>query len=165
MSEKEYKLTIDRLHQVLDYNQETGVFIWKHRDRCKDTIGQVATKSHMYEYLGISIDNVRYPAHRLAWFYVFGKWPKMIDHVNGCKTDNRIINLRSVVAKTNTQNIRKATKRNVTGLLGVYLFNGKYKSCIRVNEKTVHLGTFASKESAHEAYLIAKRTHHIGCTI
>jgi len=165
MSGKEYKLTIDRLHQVVDYNQKTGVFIWKHRERHKNTIGQVATKSHMYEYLGICIDGVRYPAHRLAWLYVHGEWPKMIDHVNGCKTDNKIENLRSVSAKTNTQNIRKATKRNLTGLLGVYLFNGKYKSCIRVNKKTVHLGTFDSKESAHEAYLIAKRTHHIGCTI
>ena len=165
MSMKEYKLTIERLHQVLDYNQETGVFIWKHRDRYRDTIGQIATKSHMYEYLGICIDGARYPAHRLAWFYVHKEWPKIIDHINGCKTDNRIENLRSVSEKINTQNLRKARKNNATGLLGVYFYCGSYKSCIRVNKKTLHLGTFASKESAHEAYLIAKRTHHIGCTI
>ena len=127
MSGKEYKLTIDRLHQVVDYNQETGVFIWKHRERHRNTIGQIATKSHMYEYLGICIDGVRYPAHRLAWLYVHGEWPKMIDHVNGCKTDNRIANLRSVSAKINTQNIRKATKRNLIGLLGVYFFDGNKK--------------------------------------
>lgn len=165
MSMKEYKLTIERLHQVLDYNQETGVFIWKHRDRCKDTIGQVATKSHMYEYLGICIDGVRYPAHRLAWLYVHGELPEMIDHINGCKTDNRIENLRSVSAKTNTQNIRKATKRNLTGLLGVYIFNGKYKACIRKDGKSLHLGTFPCKDSAYEAYLQAKRKYHDGCTL
>jgi hypothetical protein len=165
MSGKEYKLTIERLHQVLDYNQETGVFIWKHRDRYRNTIGQIATKPFMYYYLSVCIDNQRYPAHRLAYFYVNKEWPKIIDHVNGCKTDNRLQNLRSVSSQINSQNLIKARKNNDSKLLGVYFFGGKYKSCIRINKKNVHLGTFASKESAHEAYLIAKRKHHDGCTI
>ena len=165
MSKKDCKLTLDRLHQVLDYNKETGVFVWKHRDKHKEKLGKVATTSLMYCYLGVSLDGVKYPAHRLAFFYVHGYWPKIVDHINGDKLDNRIENLRNVDEFINTQNIHKARKNNKNNLLGVYVFEGRYKSCIRVNKKSLHLGTFDSKELAHEAYLQAKRKYHDGCTI
>lgn len=165
MSIRNCKLTIERLHQVLDYNKETGEFVWKHRDKQKQKIGQIATRSLAYDYLGVCVDGIRYSAHRLAIFYVLGTWPKIVDHINGNKLDNRYLNLRSVDEFINTQNLRKARKNNKVNLLGVYQARKKYMSCIRVNKKTLHLGAFDSKESAHEAYLQAKRKYHDGCTI
>jgi hypothetical protein len=50
---------------------------------------------------------LKYSAHRLAWFYVHGKWPQSgIDHRNGDIGDNRIENLREATQAQNCANKR-----------------------------------------------------------
>jgi len=56
------------------------------------------------------------------------------------------------------------------GILGVSVANkGKgqksYRSRIVVDGKEIHLGVFEKAEDAREAYLVAKRKYHYGCTI
>ena len=165
MSKKDCKLTVQRLHQVLDYNKETGVFVWKHRDTHKEKLGQRAEIKTTHGYLQITIDNSVYYAHRLAFLYVNNTWPNVIDHINGEKTDNRIINIRSVSQKTNIENVRKVRKHNSNKLLGVYASKDKFQSKISVNGTCIYLGRFQTKEEAHEVFLQAKRKYHNGCTI
>ena len=90
-----------------------------------------------------------------------------IDHVNGNKHDNRICNLRQVSSRENVQNQRRAHVSNKSsGLLGVTVkANGKCQARIFVGGKNLYLGSFDDAESAHEAYLVAKRKFHPSCTI
>lgn len=88
----EPKLTQERLKEVLDYNPETGVFVWK-KSICKNVaVGEIAgRKSNGYTYIGI--DKVAYLGQRLAWFYEFGTWPKAIRFADGNRGNLRIENL------------------------------------------------------------------------
>lgn len=96
------------------------------------------------------IDGKNYLAHRLAWFYVYGEWPKnQIDHINRIKTDNRIFNLRDVDNSTNQHN-NALRKHNTSGTTGV--MNCKSRNCwgaqIYVNNKRIYLGIYKTKEDA-----------------
>lgn len=165
MSKKDCKLTIERLKQVLKYDSETGEFIWIHRDIDKKKIGKKASIVRSHGYLNICIDSVYYYTHRLAWMYVHGEMPNIIDHINGNKQDNKIINLRSVDQKINTQNVLKSRKHNTSGILGAFKSLDKFQSRIKINGKDVYLGRFNTAQEAGKAFLEMKRKHHAGCTI
>jgi hypothetical protein len=108
-----------------------------------------------------------YLAHRVAWAFYYGQPDQDVDHIDGDPTNNRIENLRSVKHKENQQNIRKARKDNISGLLGVAIHRqtGKYTAQIWKDNKKKHLGIFETAEEAHQIYLEAKRKMHSTCTI
>lgn len=103
-------LTQKRLKKLLYYDKDTGFFIWK-----KDIFnlnkynivrqGDIAGSINKQGYITISINGKRYSAHRLAWLYTYGHFPKQeIDHINRIRNDNRLYNLRDVSHKVNTEN-------------------------------------------------------------
>lgn len=160
-------LTADRLRELLHYDPETGLFTCQVRTGSRSKVGEVTGCSDGNGYLQIRILGRSYRAHRLAWIYVHGCWPaRDIDHINGVRDDNRIANLRDVTRSINMQNIRTATAGNKSsGLLGVSVAKLRWKAMIRVNGRNEHIGVFDTPELAHEAYLSAKRKHHLGNTI
>ncbi len=158
-------LTFDRLKEVLTYDPDTGIFIWKINRAANKTLGKIAG-TRMKRDLSITVDGMAYKAHRLAWLYSHGEWPDIfIDHINGNAFDNRLINLRQADPAINSQNRRKAGRRSKTGLLGISPSKGKFRAHIQVDGKTRSLGTYSTPEQAHQVYLQAKRRHHEGCTI
>jgi len=148
-------LTVDYLKQILDYNKNTGVFTWK-VVRGGVNIGEIAgTVRNQGGYREISINSIKYKAHRLAWLYEYGVWPTAtIDHINGIIDDNRLCNLRDVTQRQNNQN--KDMHRNGK-LVGAHFYKrtGKYRSFIVTGNKEKHLGYFNTPEEAHEAYIQA----------
>ena len=161
-------LTQTRLRELLHYNPDTGAFTWRvdrpPRARAGDT-PRAPTKAG---YLRVGIDNDLYYLHRLAWLYTHGVWPNgVVDHVNGDRADNRLVNLRDVSHATNLQNLKRARGDNKTGLLGVYLRGdtGRYSANIKGPEGKRSLGCFATAEEAHAAYINVKRNLHEGCTL
>ncbi len=105
-------------------------------------------------------------AHRLAWLYVHGTWPAMrVDHRNGNPADNRIRNLRLATNSENRQNLHKAHKNNLSGLLGVSRNGNNWAATIKINGKRIGLGTYKTAEAAHAVYLVAKRELHHAHTI
>lgn len=160
-------LTIEQLKNALNYDANTGVFIWKTRPSKAVKVGDVAgCVEKRIGYVTIGIAKRIYKAHRLAWLYAYGEWPKgLIDHINGDKADNRIANLRDVFADGNSQNIRKPNRRNKSGFMGVIFFQKKWRASITVSGKTKWLGDYATPEEAHQVYLVAKRKYHGACTI
>lgn len=154
-------LTQAQVKELFYYDPETGNLIWR-SDRGKNKMtGKIAGGLDNYGYLKIGIDGIRYKAHRLIWLYIYGVWPvEDIDHINGVKSDNRLINLREATAAQNGQNMRKPNTRNTSGYLGVTAFRGGWKAQIMVNKKNCYIGCYDTPEAAHEAYLEKKRELH-----
>ena len=134
------------------YNKTTGIFTRRTPGRI--IMGRLNKTTG---YWTIGFDKKQYQAHRLAWFYVTGKWPTNdIDHINGIRTDNRFENLREA---TRSQNCRNRVKHKGKSLpLGVYRNNrGRrtYYVQILANGRNKRLGPFKSVVEAEAAYLQA----------
>lgn len=163
-------LTQENLKQLLHYDPKSGVFIWTNVSLKKSYLkgclaGRLCKRTG---YRRVQINKASYQAHRLAWLYVYGEWPKqLIDHIDGNRDNNAIANLRDVSARCNLQNQKKAQNDSKTGFLGVHRGKGRsrYYAMIAINRRNIYLGTFDCPQEAHEAYLTAKRQLHEGCTI
>lgn len=72
-----------------------------------------------------------------------------IDHINRCKTDNRLCNLRVVDPSTNAKNM-PLKSNNSTGFTGVSRGRGGdgWRAYITVNKKRIELGTYKTIEEA-----------------
>lgn len=111
-----------------------------------------------YRYIGIGCKT--YGAHRLAWFYMTGEWPKEVDHQNRKRDDNRWSNLREATKGQQRQN-QSIGRANKTGYLGVRQHRcGKFEANIGVEGRSVYLGLFPTALGAYRAYLKAKRDLH-----
>ncbi len=158
-------LTAQRLRELLDYDQETGIFTWK-IPRGAFKIGDASGSLKAAGYIYIGIDFESYLAHRLAWLHVHGEWPQnQIDHINGNRSDNRISNLRDVSTSENQQNQRRAKRNNKLGFLGVSAYGNKFGARINIPGRVINIGCFDTPEEAHAAYLAEKRKIHPASTI
>lgn len=159
-------LTLERLKQVVRYEPDTGLFYWVSRPSNRIHVGDRAGLAAPVGYWSIAIDGARYLAHRLAWLYVTGHWPKdEVDHLNGDGTDNRWSNLREAHRVLNAQNMRRAKRDNSTGYLGVREMRSRFQANIKAGGRIQNLGTYDTPEQAHAAYLVAKRRLHEGNTL
>lgn len=145
--------------QALTYCPDTGVFRWRITPARAVAQGSVAGCRHPSGHLYISIKGRAYPAHRLAWWFAKGVWPKKhIDHVDGNPSNNALGNLREVTHAQNLQAARKARCDNTSGLLGVSFRNdcSKWQARIQRNHVSISLGVYDSPEEAHLVYLLYK---------
>jgi hypothetical protein len=134
-------------NEYLQYCPETGVITWI-KPRRKIKVGQIAGAINNNGYLQIKFNGKAYKAHRLAWYLHYGVWPtNHIDHINGIKTDNRIINLRDVTRSENMNNTQGHREKTVK----YYTFNKfkqKWQVQASVNGKLKYLGYFETEEKA-----------------
>lgn len=151
------------------YNSKTGEVWWRRKKEDshyargwnKKFAGKKAGRVSFMGYWDVSIDNVRYRHHQLAWVYVTGKWPKdQIDHINGNKLDNRFCNLREASAAQNGWNVR--TNWNSSGLKGAHWNRntGKYLAQIKVNGVRYSMGYHDTAKQAHQAYVAKAKELH-----
>ena len=159
-------LTQAELKAVLHYNPKTGRFtrlVSKGPSKKGDIAG---TQSHPRGYVQISVKSKSYYAHRLAWLYVTGHTPYMIDHINGDTSDNTFKNLRECSMSENMQNMKRTGNcKNKSGHIGVCQLKGRWKAQIRYvdeNQKRqiVTIGHYSTKKEAIAAYNSAKAILH-----
>ena len=163
-------MDIDYLKDCISYCEDTGIILWRERPdshfsnklACRSFNSRLAGKEaggiSSSGYRTIYINGNHYQGHRLAWFVSKGVWPNQIDHINGIRDDNRIINLRSVCQSENMRN-QKLSNANSSGFIGVSWCNrsGKWRATIALDGRKKHLGYFDMIEDAINTRWIYER--------
>ena len=67
-------------------------------------------------YLVTNICNFVIPQHHIVWFLTYGKWAYEIDHIDRCRTNNRINNLRDVTRSINNVNRKSQGSCDIHGV-------------------------------------------------
>jgi len=143
--------TAERVRELFDYDRDTGEFIAKANRPGGRKAGSLVGGLDGHGYLTISVDGKNYKAHRLAWLFVYEKWPAgHIDHLNHDRADNRLENLRVVREHSENSKNQKLRVDNTSGRVGVYwnLNRQKWEVKISSKGKTYGLGYFKNKEDA-----------------
>jgi hypothetical protein len=108
-------------------------------------------------YVRVSYQRRKYYAHRLIWTWHHGEPPRLIDHINRDKADNRIENLRPCTETQNAANA-KAPSHNTSGYKGVYFDTDRDKWVARIRftidgvRYRRRIGRFDSADEAAIAY-------------
>ena len=116
---------------------------------------------HDSGYLRCKILNKFYKVHRLIFMYHYGYLPKVIDHIDCNKLNNRIENLREVNYFESNWN-KPISSKNKTGVKGVFFdkSSNKYKAKCYFKNKQYSLGSFANFEDAVIKVNNFRKEHH-----
>ena len=153
---------LKRVNELLSYDEATGRLHWKASVARWIKIGSEAgTYGHCA--IDVTIDKIKYRAHRIIWLLVTGKDPGelLIDHINGDFHDNRFSNLRLATKRQNQCN-QKTRIDNTSGSKGVTWdkSRSKWLAQIQVKGKHLFLGRHTTKEEACAAYQKAAYEYH-----
>ncbi len=152
-----------QLQRRFTYEPVTGFFYYREATIRRQVGQRAGSKAGPLRrrYWQVGVNKVSWPLHRLAFIYMLGYLPKVIDHKNGNSLDNRWKNLRETDALGNAQNARKR-KDNKSGYKGVYWHSqsGTWRAKIQANGKMRTLGNHKTPELAYEAYKKAAKELH-----
>lgn len=160
------------LNERLNYDDETGQLFWKERPVSKFSGKTPARAKSLCDLWNLryanrpaftyissdgyhvgALDREAYKAHRIIWKMATGEEPENIDHIDGVRTNNTLVNLRAASVKENARN-RAMPKTNTSGVIGVYLWdNGKHAYWVAqiAPEKQVYFSTFEEAVTARKA--------------
>ena len=146
---KKIHIAHSRLLEILSYEPCTGEFRWKIAPAKWMRAGSISGCENKNAWI-ISIEYVKYSAHRLAWFYVHGEIDDdlVIDHINGDPLDNRIENLRLVTQSMNMRNMKGRVTKGAVWSKREQRWVARYY----INGKRTEVGRYRTREEAIEAY-------------
>ncbi|WP_274721094.1 HNH endonuclease [Xenorhabdus bovienii] len=155
-------LNYDDAVHLFKYNPSTGCVTWKNPPESScyfkgDLVGYLTNG-----YYKIKLFEMHIYVHRLAWLLYYGRRPsEFIDHINGDRSDNRIINLREASNTENSWN-SKMRKNNSSSVKGVCWCksNKKWVARIRIDGKRKTLGYFSDLNEAKLAMEEARTKYH-----
>lgn len=165
-------ITAEDVRLRLNYDPATGIFTWKMRTFVKKGSGKwndiYAGKEagsvfkNGYKVIGFGRGANKHYAHRLAWLYMTGEWPKyQIDHIDVDKLNNKWSNLREAALGDNWGN-QKIRRNNTSGYKGVSFAHreGKFVASITIDRRHINLGYFDCAEQASKAYIKAAKKRY-----
>jgi len=152
----------EELNALFRYEPENGKLYWKDRnvaDFSSEAKGRswntknggkeafTAKDSHGYHHG--TIHGASFRAHRVVWAMHHTEPFDQIDHVNGVRSDNRLINLRTATDASNRKN-QKRPKDNTSGHIGVSWHKAARKWMVEIKSegKREYLGLFPLFEEA-----------------
>ncbi|ABS12939.1 HNH endonuclease [Brucella anthropi] len=168
------ELSAEQIRELMHYDPKTGICLWKIRDskwfEGNSRDAEWCCNAWNKRYAGTKIGRLSkgyiearilgkmYGMHRVIWLYMTGKWPLLVDHINGNPSDNRWKNLRETDQATNNKNLRQRSD-NKSGATGVYFqkSTGKWQSKIKSSGVDYHLGAYQKREDAILARKVAEK--------
>ena len=178
MSDKQLP-TPEELRKLLRYEPDTGLLYWRERTVSMFNEGtrsvEVMCRIWNANYSGNEafvtynengdltggILRRKYKSHRVAYAIFHGVWPEnYIDHINGVRDDNRIVNLRDVSRAENMKNAA-VSSANTSGAIGVdwLKVNKKWRARIKVDGATINIGCYKTKKEAMSARKDAEKKY------
>lgn len=148
--------SLEFLNERFSYNPETGFF-------CRKSDGYQGYVN-CTGYRQIAIGDQIYFVHRLAWKMSYGADPDHeVDHVNGNRSDNSVINLRAASSSQNNQN-RRLSSRNKSGVKGVFRVKWnkdvKWRVAVGHNRGEYHIAHFTCFGKAVQHARHTRKTLH-----
>lgn len=144
------------------YEYSAGKLSWKVRAANRICIGDEAGAPTARGYLTSMYKGKHTLVHRIIWEMHNGPIPDdyQVDHIDHNRKNNLLSNLRLVLNSTNAKN-RKKYSTNTTGLTGIYKRgpNTGWIVQLRVDGKTLHIGTFYTEQDVINAREEAKVLH------
>lgn len=152
-------LSKERVCELFEY--DNGQLIRKITVASNGKAGSVAGTLNKDGYVQVSVDKRIYRAHRLIFLMHHGYMPKLVDHKDRNRANNRIENLRAASSVQNGYN-KSMQISNTSGYKGVSYCKktGKWQANISINGRIKFLGRFEFAEIAHLAYELAAAEHH-----
>jgi len=157
----EDSLSVETARDILEYDCDTGLLRWRISPASNVSVGAIAGHNDS-GYRKIRYKGRGYRAHRLAWLIYYGTWPRdQIDHINGVKDDNRIVNLREVDGSNNMRNAR-IPHTNFSGVIGVVWNKELWKWDVRITDNKgnrLYLGSYSLMVDAYKARKRAEKQY------
>lgn len=151
--------TYEEVREAFVYEPETGRLLWRQARIGAKKYWLAGSTTNSAGYLAVHFKGAKILGHRIIWLWMTGSWPAHeIDHIDKNPLNNEWANLRQVTRGQNQQNRRIGT------LAGAVMRPNRrtrpWCSHITVNRKQIYLGSFATQEEAHAAYMAAKQKFH-----
>ena len=107
-------MTYEQVRDLFDY-REDGNLVWKVKPNKSIPIGAVAglKPTTKEKYRRVKINGWDHALHRVIFLWHHGWLPKVVDHRNQNKFDNKIENLRAATVAQNTQNVNASPRGKV----------------------------------------------------
>lgn len=154
---------MEDFNNLLSYDKETGIFTWKVKRKGTSGFGKEAGTITTKGYRDVCINGKKYGLHRVAFIMMGFEIPENVDHINGCKSDNRWDNLRSASVRQNAFNYKGTG--SLSGYKNVYYDpRGVKKPWFSVVTdafgKKIRLGYFETPEAANEVASLKRKELH-----
>lgn len=152
--------TQHEVRQLFTYDSLTGIFT-HNLESVNKKYGGRADNLSSNGYMYVCIGRAKYRAHRMAYLYMTGELPSLIDHKDRDKTNNAWSNLRASDKAKNALNTGLSS-RNKSGVKGVSYHKGRAKwyAKIRYLGTNITLGSFIYKQDAVDARLAAEQNYY-----
>jgi hypothetical protein len=155
-------ITQELLKQKFTYCED-GTFIFN-----KNGSPVICNPTKHQRYLRIGVNNKAVALHRMIFLYHHGYLPKVTDHIDGNRMNNRIENLRDCTQAQNCLN-SKHRETSTSPYKNVYLQNQSNSQphwkknwivSITVNKKRQYFGSFEDVELADLVATEARDLYH-----
>jgi len=140
-------LTQEQVSDLFDYRD--GHLYWKRPPTARVKAGAQAGYINDKGYVIVRLKYINHGEHRLIFLLKNGWMPKIVDHINGDRSDNRIENLRAATLAQNSANKKKST-RNTSGHKNIS-WNAQtqaWRVTMQINGVNVFIGNFRDIEMA-----------------
>lgn len=141
-----FKMSTKELQEHIYYDSSKGVFF------INGTTELYPSKVSNTGYLFLNICGCKIGAHRVAFYLENDRWGKAIDHINGDRLDNRIVNLREC---SNIENNCNRDLHREGRLVGATFCKDRNKWHSQVRDfsgKQINNGYYETEREASLAY-------------